>query len=204
MHTHFDQHLGLRKIILEKRPKVLVECGAGNGDCTVLLAHLKLAYPFKLVSITDKALSNIPGVEWKIGLSYELLSEFEDGTIGMCIIDTDHNFWTLERELEAVRNKMEEGGLIVMHDVETFYHDNGMGMSYWNDAPYPEEEIKKKVPSGGLGDALMEFLVRYKTDYKLYAYSKESHGAAVIERKTTTQTNLIIPGTHPVFAKPRP
>lgn len=202
MHTHFDQHLNLRKIILEKRPKVIVECGAGNGDCTRLLSHLHQAYSFDLYSITDKALDGITGVQWKIGLSYKRLKEFPDNSIGLCIIDTDHNFWTLEQELEAVKNKMEEGGLIVMHDVETFYHDNGMGMAYWDGEPYPEKEIMEKVSAGGLGDALMEFLVRYKSAYKLYAFNKESHGAAVIERKTIETNSIIRPGSNPVFAPP--
>lgn len=203
MHTHFFQNTNLRKIILEKRPEVLVECGAGNGDCTKLLAHLRNCYPFRLISITDKVIPDIPGVEWQIGISYKKLKEFPDNSIGLCIIDTDHNFWTLEQELEVVKNKMVEGGLIVMHDVETFYHDTGMGMSYWDDSPYPEKEIMAKISSGGLADALLEFLVKYKGEYKLIAWSKESHGCAVIEKKTVTHTNLIQPGENPVFAKKR-
>lgn len=204
MHTHFDQHLNIRKIILDKKPKVIVECGAGNGECTRLLAHLHQAYPFELYSITDKALDGIEGVQWKIGLSYKRLAEFPDNSIDLCIIDTDHNFWTLEEELHAVRLKMKEGGLILFHDVEEFYHNTGMAAAYWDGEPYPEKEIMECVKFGGVGDALLKFLVRHNHEYKLVRWLPENYGAAVIERKTIDKTLVIKPGGSPVFAPPRP
>lgn len=202
MTGHFDAHLKLRDIILSKRPKVIVECGAGNGECTRLLAHLQLWYPFKLISITDKEIPMIDTVDFRIGLSYEELKKIPDDYIGLCIIDTDHNYWTLRAELDAIRTKMEEGGLIVMHDVEEFYHNTGMGMSYWNDAPYPKQSIRDCIKRGGLGDALIDFLHEYRGDYKLLHYTPNHYGCAVIERKTVTVTQLITPGPAPVFSKP--
>lgn len=203
MHTHFDRNLNLRGIILEHRPKVIVECGAGNGDCTRLLAHLKSWYPFDLHVISDKKIEDIqPAPEWHVGLSYNVLKEFPDNSIGLCIIDTDHNFWTLQQELAAVKDKMVEGGLIVFHDVDEFYHNTGMAMSYWNDEPYPSEEIKKCVPYGGVGDALLKFLVDHNAEYKLTHWTTASYGAAVIEKKTITQTTVVMPAGAPLFAKP--
>lgn len=203
MKTHFDQHLKLREIILERKPSVIVECGAGNGDCTRLLAHLFQAYPFDLHVISDKVVPGLdPKIKWTTGISYKVLPTFPDNSIDLCIIDTDHNFWTLVKELEAVAPKIREGGLIVMHDVETFYHDTGMGMSYWNDEPYPEKQIRDCAQFGGLGDALMEFLVLRKTEFKLFHYTRESHGAAVVEKRSQKISNLITPGPGSVFAKP--
>lgn len=202
MHTHFDQHINLRKLILEKRPGLIVECGAGNGECTRLLTHMHEAYKFNLVSITDKALDGIDGVGWRIGLSYKLLKDFPDNSIGLCIIDTDHNFWTLREELLAVKDKMEEGGLIVLHDTESFYHDTGMAMAYWDGEPYPEKEILECASMGGVTDAMLAFLVAFKQNYKLHSYSKESSGAAVLERKTLKNAMVVRPGPDPVFAPP--
>lgn len=201
MTGHFDKNLNLRQIILDKRPEVIVECGAGNGDCTKLLAHLKWWYPFELYSITDKAIEGIEEVEWKIGLSYVRLNEFEDDSIDLCIIDTDHNYWTLMQELHAAKPKMKEGGLIVMHDVDDFYHHTGMAMSYWNDEPYPEKQIMDANKHGGLGLALIDFLAKYRGDFQLKQWTPEHHGCAVIEKKTVLQTQVIRPGTNPVFAK---
>lgn len=205
MTGHFDKFLNLRQIILDKRPNVIVECGAGNGDCTKLLAHLKLWYPFELYSITDKRLDAGEEwsleVDWKIGLSYERLLEFEDNSIGLCIIDTDHNYWTLRTELDAVKDKMEEGGLIVMHDVDTFYHDTGMAMSYWNGNDYPEKQIMDNAARGGLGNAVIDFLHDKRGEYKMVWWNPNHHGVAVIEKKTVSNTNVIRPGTAPVFAQ---
>lgn len=205
MTGHFDTHLKLRDLILAKRPNLIVECGAGNGDCTKLLAHLKLWYPFELVSITDKRLDEGEEwsleVDWKIGLSYEKLKDFEDKSIGLCIIDTDHNYWTLRTELAALLDKIEEGGLIVIHDVETYYHDTGMAMSYWNGQEYPEKQIMDCIPQGGLGDAVIDFLHDYRGLYKLLWWNPNHHGVAVLERKTIDVTKLIRPGTNPVFAQ---
>src|SRR5882672_6757685 len=75
MTGHFDQHIKLRDLILEKHPKVIVEVGAGDGDNTQLLAHLHSLYPFKLYSISDKKL-DMEGVEFIVGISYEKLKEF--------------------------------------------------------------------------------------------------------------------------------
>jgi methyltransferase family protein len=201
--SHFDSRLNIRNLMFEKRPKLVVECGAGNGECTVLLAHMLDNYPFELHAISDKKVEGLdPRIVWKIGLSYEVLKNYPDGSIGMCLIDTDHNYWTLAKELEAVKDKMEEGGLIIFHDVDEFYHNNGMAMSYWNDQPYPADEIKACVQHGGIGDALLKFLVQFNDQYKLLYWTRESYGAACIEKKTVKETHIITPGDKPVFAKP--
>lgn len=203
MQGHFDQHLNLRKLILDRYPKMIVECGAGNGDLTRLIAHLKWHYEFEFHVISDKEVEGLdPDINWKTGISYQELTAFDDKSIDLCIIDTDHNYWTLRKELEALTPKMKEGGLIVMHDVEEFYHDTGMAMSYWNDTPYPEKEIKDCAKQGGLGLALIDFLHEYRGDFKLVRYLPEHFGVAVIERKTIKVTRMILPGENPVFAKP--
>lgn len=201
MHNHFSQHLNLKQIILERRPKVIVECGAGNGDLTRQLASLLDTYPFELHVISDKALEGLDSrIQWVTGLSYEALASFPKDSIDLCIIDTDHNYWTLMREFAALFHRMKEGGLIAMHDVETFYHDTGMALSYWDGKPYPRQEIEKFAPYGGLGDALIEFLHLKKMFYKLLAYTSESHGAALIEKRTQTEFCIKVPGPGAGFA----
>lgn len=205
MINHFDNFLNIRKLILERHPKLIVECGAGDGETTRMLAHMKWWYPFDLIAITDKALEGeewMSEVDWQIGLSYQKLKEFENESIDLCFIDTDHNYWTLTQELTSLLSKIREGGLVVMHDVETFYHNTGMGMSYWNDQPYPETEIRECIKKGGLGDALIDFLHEYRGYFKLLRYDPNEHGMAVIEKKSVTQTAVITPGPKPVYAKP--
>ena len=187
----------------EKRPKLVVECGAGNGECTMLLAHMLDNYPFELHVISDKKIEGMdPRIVWKVGLSYKLLKEYPPGSIGMVIIDTDHNFWTLTQELEAVNDKVSERGMILLHDVEEFYHDTGMAMSYWDDQVYPEQEIKDHAKFGGLGDAMIKFLATYNGEWKLAEFRREFAGAAALEKVTVKQTRVIMPAGSPVFAKP--
>lgn len=202
MQGHFDRNLNLRALILEKRPNVIVECGAGAGECTKLLAHLKLFYDFELDVISDKVIPHIDGVRWITGISYKELAKFPDNSIGMCIIDTDHNYWTLKEELTAVASKMEEGGLVVMHDVEEFYYDTGMGMSYWNDEPYPEKEIMDAARFGSVGLCVIDFLSACRGSFKLVRWIPEHFGCAVIEKRTVTETKIIRPGPASVFARP--
>jgi len=202
LHIHFDKYLNLKGWILERKPKVVVECGAGNGDLTRLLATLLDEYPFELHVISDYSVPGLdPRIKWISGLSYEVLSTFPDDSIGLCIIDTDHNYWTLMREFVALFNKIIEGGLIALHDVETFYHDTGMALSYGNDKPYPKSEIERYAPYGSLGDAMIDFLLHHKMKYKLLAYHRENHGGAMIERKTQPYFNIVVPGPGAIFIK---
>lgn len=201
MHNHFDQYLNLKEIILERKPKVIVECGAGNGDLTRKIASLLDVYPFEFYVISDK---EVPGLDrrihWMIGLSYELLRFFDPGIIGLCVIDTDHNYWTLREELRALNDRMVEGGLIAMHDVETFYHDTGMALSYWNGKPYPRAEIEGMANQGSLGDALINFLSSEHLYWKMFAYDRHSNGAAVLEKKKQTKFVIVVPGPGAGFA----
>jgi hypothetical protein len=90
-----------------------------------------------------------------------------------------------------------------MHDVEEFYYSTGMGMSYWNDSPYPEKEIMEKVKLGGLGLCLIDFLSAFRGSYKLVRWIPEHFGCAVIERRTVTETQVLRPGPSSVFARPK-
>lgn len=201
MIEHFDANLNIRKLILDLRPQVVVECGAGSGETSRALAYMRVMIPFELHIISDKEL-DIDEVEWHTGLSYNVLKEFKDESLDLVFLDTDHNYWTLKQELLALIPKMKTNGLIVMHDVEEFYHDSGMALSYWNDAPYPKAEIENDLKLGGLGDCLMDFLVSYKHKFKLERFIPESHGMAVIKRVDCVQAKVYTPGPNPLYAKP--
>lgn len=201
MHNHFDQFLNLKSLILERRPKTIVECGAGDGKLTRKLSAMLDLYPCELHVISDKEVAGLDArINWINGLSYNAIKSFPDDSIDLCIIDTDHNYWTLMNEFAALFNKVREGGMVALHDVETFYHDSGMALSYWNGEDYPKSEIEKWSVHGSLGDALIWFLNANTFQWKLMGYSKESNGAAVIEKRTQNRFSLLTPGPGAIFA----
>lgn len=180
---------------------MIVECGAGEGALTRKLASLLDVYPFELHVISDKVLEGLdPRIHWITGLSYEVLKDFQKDSIDLCIIDTDHNYWTLMTEFSVLFERVKEHGFIAMHDVETFYHDTGMALAYWDGKPYPREEIEKYASYGSLGDALIEFLHLKKMNYRLVAFTTESNGAALIQRKTQSIFSIVVPGSGAGFA----
>jgi hypothetical protein len=193
--------LNLKQIILERKPKQIVECGAGNGDLTRKLASLIDECGFELDVISDKMIDGIDDrIHWHVGLSYEELKSFDNNSIDLCIIDTDHNYWTLREELRVLNDRIKEGGLIALHDVETFYHDTGMALSYWNDMPYPKKEIESMANQGSLGDAMVMFLASDNLHWKMLGYDRHSHGAALLERRTQSKFSIIVPGPGAGFA----
>lgn len=202
MTGHFYKNLNLHQLILDKRPGVILEVGSHKGDCTRLLASMIPVVPCRVVAISDRCI-DIPGVEFITGISYREIPKLGDRSIGMAIVDTDHNYWTLARELEALLPKMEEGGLVVMHDVDEFYYNTGMAMSYWDGSSYPTDEINGAHVWGGLGTCVIDFLHTYRGYFKLVRWIPEHFGCAVIERLTTTGTTLITPGPGSELAPPR-
>jgi len=199
MHNHFNQYLNLKHWIDVSEPKLIVECGAGTGELTKLIGD-NISSDCSFHVISDKKIQGLDQkVFWKSGLSYNVLKEYPDNSIDFCIIDTDHNFWTLTQELESVKDKIAEGGLIALHDVQTFYHSTGMALSYGTDTPYPKGEIEKFAHFGGLGDAMIEFLMKNKTKYQLFYFTPESHGAALLLKNTQTEYVVYLPGSQPSY-----
>lgn len=190
MNRHFNHGLNVKEIILKKYPKHIVEVGAFDGANTNKIASLQEAIGFKLTVISDDVKEKIPGVDYIKGISYNALKDFPDESIDICIIDTDHNYWTLIEEMKAVFTKITEGGIILFHDVETFYHDSGV-TSYGDGFKYPREEIDKMMCRGSTGCAVIDFLAEMRFNYKLEKWVSEYDGACMIRRKTTKHVNLM-------------
>lgn len=195
MHNHFDKHLNIKNVILEHKPKRIVECGAGTGENTRQIQALLDVYSFEYTVISDAAIAGLrSSVNLVSGLSYIELEKFQDSSIDFCIIDTDHNYWTLAKELDVLDRKLSEGGLVALHDTWAFYHDTGMAMAYSGGEPYPEEAILNMgLNRGGLTDALIDFLSYRRFDYRLLAYTTESQGAALIQKKKIDQVYVCKP-----------
>ena len=198
MHNHFNEYANIRQLILNNNSKHVVEIGAGLGENLILLAGLRKELGFKLTSISDNTLE-IEGVDSIIGVSYleiPKLAEFD-----FCIVDTDHNYWTLAKELIEIDKKLSVNGIIAIHDVGMFYHYSGVCGEYFNNFTYPRKEIEPLIfTHGGLGDCLMDFLSEKRFDYKMVYFTEESSGCAVIRKVQTKEIFVFCPSLNPVYA----
>ena len=120
MHRHFDKHLNLKALIKEHQPKTVLELGANRGENTTKLIYLAEELGYELIVVSPEFPTWMQGMpdgsidikravfehdqlEWIYGVSYVELPKMDEGSIDFCILDTDHNYWTLEKELLELR-----------------------------------------------------------------------------------------------------
>jgi len=167
------------------------------GDNTKKILSLSDQLDFRLVTISDFPSSEeanlyvsggwdnkFPNFEYRNAISYLEIEKFNDGEIDFCLIDTDHNYWTLKKELEALHPKMSVKGIVCLHDTQTYRKNTG-GIypgGYKTNDKYPLAEIEAEQKKGkGMGHAIFEFLAD-RHEYIVLKESVESHGAMALEK----------------------
>lgn len=165
MKNHFDKYLNIKDLILQYRPRMILELGALYGESTKQILSLKTIYPFWMMTISTgkledacydvrKAHEEKRDYSWKDGISYEVLPTLKDKIIELCTIDTEHSKETLGKELEALLPKLHNRCILVFHDTVSF----------------PE-----------IRETIMEFLEK-NPDFNLLRETTESAGAIAIHR----------------------
>ena len=185
MKEHFTKYLHLQNLLRATKPKHVLECGALDGENTANLLSLMPEIGYKLTVLSDDLdlMATNENVTCIQGVSYLEFPKLQDASIDFCIIDTDHNYWTLQKELLALHPKLTDNALIVIHDVETFYYDTGLAEDYGNGVEYPAKEIEETgLKAGGLGTALLDFLSTNRFSYRLVRWLPEGNGCAVIRK----------------------
>ena len=143
MNSHFEVGLGVKKIIEDFKPKVVLELGAAGGVNTRKLLSMD---SFDLISISDSDLDMYhPRLTFIRGVSYIEIPKLLE-TIDIAIIDTDHNYWNTMKELDVLLPKMADKCIIMAHDTVAFGIKDGkapIGTKLYSDnkTPYPMEEI---------------------------------------------------------------
>ncbi len=137
MHRHFDDHLNVRELIEEVQPEVFVECGVKDGDNTLQLVNVCK----RLVSVSDGPIPALlheilPWMTYVQALSYDVLGDIP---CQMVSIDTDHNYWTLDKELKCIERL---GMVVVIHDI--CQEGNGFQTEGYGIGCYPHKEILRE------------------------------------------------------------
>jgi cephalosporin hydroxylase len=191
MKRHFDTNINVKDLILKYRPRTILELGALFGENTVQILSLREIYPFKMITITDGNIrqafkevhiaSKYDDYIWIEGISYKEIPILLDKTLEFALIDTDHNYWTLKKELEALKPKFGNKVIIVMHDTNGL---DGMNptKTYKCKVDYPADEIQKCMDKDlKITDAIKEFLDENQ-DFRMLRHSTESNGAVAIAK----------------------
>ena len=108
-----------------------VDIGTGMGESARALATARrvvtvdvfeFAPPEVLRSTASRfeqmknALADLPNVEVRAGLSWDLAEEFALESIDLLFIDSEHKYEVVVREYLAFYGRVKTGGLIVFHD----------------------------------------------------------------------------------------
>lgn len=182
MKHHWNQYANIRKWLYKEQPKHVVEIGALEGENTENLKSLMSDIGYKLTVISDDTEIKDDGVTRIRGVSYREIANLPDNSIDFCILDTDHNYWTMMVELVALKSKMSSNGIIMLHDVDYYYYNSGVSDSYADGSDYPIKEIEEHQKHGGMGNAVIDALSALKTDYRLLLWVPEECGCAVLRR----------------------
>lgn len=178
MHEHWNKYLNIKALIVQHDPSWILELGAGTGLNTRNL----LDTGRKVVVITDGKLPagwesevDLGNLRWIDGISYCEIQGLRK--IPFVVLDTDHNGWTLDKELNLLHTRLIDSGVICLHDTETFKERNGYAMNYSCGVPYLQEILDDKRT---YGDVLDDHL-RLGT-YRELSRSTESNGAVALQK----------------------
>ena len=155
----------LAEIIIEclniSGARSVMEIGAEYGDFTAVLGAWAAGTSASIISIepepSDRLLSVVdrsPSVRLIAGRSPEVLSQLD--TCDAYIVDGDHNYYTVSRELRAIVAPQEDAKnppLLVLHDVAWPW---GRRDTYYVPDALPKSEINPFTFDGGLLPGISE------------------------------------------------
>lgn len=187
MLSHWEAGIKVKELIIEEDPYVVMELGAGSGRTTLELLALGKKCIYELITVNDNWPADIAeslrlsGVTVIEGISYLELAKMPNQSVDIFLIDTDHNGWTLDQELEQCERVSTKGGIVIMHDTETYGKNQGeMGDGYGKNCKvkYPADKIHA-FPEGMID--VIERRVR-EGKWEIIRRSAENHGAIAMRR----------------------
>lgn len=192
MKHHWNQHANIRRWLYKEQPKHVVEIGCLNGENTKNLMSVMDDIGFKLTCISDDLEIKDDNVTRISGVSYLEIPKLEDKSIDFVILDTDHNYWTMAKELQALIPKVKDNAIIMLHDVDYYYYNSGESDAYADGTPYPLQEIEKtRDEFGGMGNAVIDFISAHKR-FKLELWIPEECGVAVLRYMPEVMVMMVL------------
>lgn len=178
MRAHFRAGLRVADLLREYEPGFVVELGAGDGGNTEQMLEI---VPVEVISdgLCPARLEpyvSMGRLTWTFYLSHLVLPEYADDSIPFAIVDTDHNYWTLDKELTLLEQKVPAGGIVCVHDTQAFKYNNGYMDHYECGVPYRVGLMMTEKP---YAQAVTDHLGAWE----VVRESKESCGAVALRRR---------------------
>lgn len=199
MNNHWNKGINIKAMLIDMKPKHVLEIGCLEGENTENLKSIMSDVGYKLTCISDDLEMKDDGVTRIRGISYNEIPKLKDNSIDFVLLDTDHNYLTLERELLALHPKLTVGAIIVIHDVEYFYYNTGIavaketGDTYGELSEYPLNEIRDCASKfGGMALAVIDWLHNNRYHYQLKSWISDGIGVCVIRKNPSTLQVLTI------------
>ncbi len=197
VNDHWNSGICIKDLLDEYKPTTVLELGASAGACTIKLLCHAYDMDYELTTVDDgppnyRVLDNISfytesraregrtplKYEWIRGISYIEVAKMKPKHIDFCLLDTDHNSWTVTKEIEALEPIMSNRSILAFHDTEINRHDNGVYERYKTQQYYPSSEIESDTRT------YTEAVVSGMADnWDLLCESPENAGAMVFQRK---------------------
>ena len=197
MNDHWVDGVCIKDLLDHHKPSAVLELGASAGSCTIKLLRHARNINYKLITVDDgppnhrvlellkyyEDSSRIDGSQpinyrWIRGISYTEINKLSPSSIDFCLVDTDHNAWTVTKEIEELAPIMSNRSILAFHDTEINRHDNGVYERYKTQQYYPISEIESDTRT--YTEAVVSGMA---DDWDLLRESPENAGAMVFQRK---------------------
>jgi len=193
MREHIYNYINVSKLIELHKPKLVLELGSAGLQTTIQLWGLMYKTSFKLITVDDNPQTIFvpePYEEnWYYyqGISYEFLKLYPDiemdkvfkGKFDMVLIDTDHNYWTLDKEIKALEPHLTDDAIILFHDTRRKNpHDTILYRGYACEYEYPIDKIN--TMRRPMVEAVDEWVER--SDYKVIRETQLEEGCMAISK----------------------
>jgi cephalosporin hydroxylase len=179
MVQHWRAGVNFEALLTVQKPKLVLELGAAVGQNTMNLFKLSKTLGYQLITVDDHCsmMDEAENYKWITGVSYEVMKTLPKSVVDFCLLDTDHNSWTVTKEIETLLPLMSDRGMIAFHDTEVNRYNNGAYGAYSHAASYPAKEIAQD--SRSYTDAIIESM----DSWNLFTESREFAGVMVYSKK---------------------
>jgi len=172
----------IKRLAKQHRPRTVIEIGLKYSTTTLLPIFQKYGTQHYIgVDPVDRY--KCPPAfqeffEYRQGVSFDILPQLEE--LDFVMLDGDHNYYTVTKELNLLHELQHPGCVILLHDVEEPWARKDL---YYAPERIPPEW--RNGPKQGVLTAVEDFLKEHQTDYTPLKIFSGQNGLGYLVRRDT-------------------